>query len=133
MQASKIPLPEQMPPEAIAGCACFDAREYFEAHEHLEAAWRAESGMVRNFYRGILLVAVGYYHVQRRNYSGAKKVFTRARLCLQPFPDVCMGIDLVQLTLDFGAVEAAIDRIPADSSGGLALDAFKPIPWIQRP
>jgi predicted metal-dependent hydrolase len=133
MPDSNPPLPVRLPPQALAGCACFDDHEYFAAHEHLEAAWRAESGPVRELYRGILLVAVGYYHMQRSNYTGARKVFARARACFAPFPDVCLEIDLARLKADFDAAEAAIDHLCTQIPAGQQPYPFKPIPWIEKP
>jgi predicted metal-dependent hydrolase len=44
-------------PQAAEGLRLFNAGEYFEAHEALEDAWNAETGEVRNLYRGILQIA----------------------------------------------------------------------------
>ena len=55
------------------GVALFNQGAYFEAHEELELAWGAESGPIREVYRGILQVAVAYLHITRRNYRGAMK------------------------------------------------------------
>ena len=43
-------------PQAVYGMELFNQGRYFEAHEALEAAWRDESGPVRDLYRGILQV-----------------------------------------------------------------------------
>ena len=70
----------------LVGLELYNAREYFECHEVLENAWRAEKGPIRELYRGILQIAVGYYHIQRGNYIGARKMFKRCRRWLAPFP-----------------------------------------------
>jgi predicted metal-dependent hydrolase len=99
-----------LPPEAIAGLEYFNAGRYFEAHEELESAWRAEKGPIRELYQGILQVGVGYYHVQRGNYKGAVKMFRRARQWLDPLPDECCGVNLARLRHDFLQVEAELLR-----------------------
>jgi len=97
-----------LPPAAIAGLELFNAGRYFEAHEELESAWRVEKGPIRELYRGILQVGVGYYHVQRGNYRGALKMFRRARQWLDLFPDECCGINLARLRHDYKQIEAEL-------------------------
>ena len=74
-------------PQAIRGLELFNLGRYFEAHEALEAAWRAESGPVRDLYRGILQVGLVYLHITQYNYPGALKVYQRCRKWLQAWPE----------------------------------------------
>jgi len=115
-EAPRLPTPgpvkfdcsQPLPPEVITGFEFFNAGKFFEAHEELEIAWRREKGAIRDLYRGILQVGVGYYHIQRRNFRGARKMFLRCRQWLAPFPDECCGIDLARFRRDFEAIEAQI-------------------------
>ena len=76
-------------PHIIEVLRLYNDRKYFECHEALENARRAENGSIRELYRGILQVTVGYYHIQKGNYVGARKMFKRCRRWLAPFPDSC--------------------------------------------
>ncbi len=114
-------------PQAIMGLELFNAGKYFEAHEALETAWREEAGPVRELYRGILQVAVGYLHIQRGNYVGARKMFKRCRPWLEPFPDICQGINLGQLKRDYQAVEALLVRLGPAGLHNFDQSQFKPI------
>lgn len=76
------------------GLESFNTGHYFEAHEFLEEAWRKEQGPVRELYRGILQVGVGFYHIQHNNFNGAHKLFQRALGWLTPFPSICQGINV---------------------------------------
>jgi predicted metal-dependent hydrolase len=87
-------------PRAVEGLRRFNAGEYFEAHEELEAAWRAEKGSVRDLYQGILQLGVACYHLERGNYRGALKVIRRCREKLALFPDEVLGIPLAQVKDD---------------------------------
>jgi uncharacterized protein len=87
-------------PRALEGLRRYNAGEYFEAHEELEAAWRAEAGQIRYLYQGILQVGVAAYHLERKNYSGALKVVKRGREKLADFPDEVLGINLAQVKAD---------------------------------
>jgi predicted metal-dependent hydrolase len=114
----------------IEGLELYNAGEYFKCHEVLENAWRAEKGPIRELYRGILQVAVGYYHIQRGNYIGARKMFKRCRRWLAPFPDTCQGINLAGLRRDMQAVEDAIVRLGPDRIGYFDARLFKPVDYI---
>lgn len=100
---SALPLPEA----AAHGVALFNAGHFFEQHEALEAAWRAEPGPVRALYQGILQTGVGLLHLQRNNLIGARKVFERAARHLAPLPAVCQGVDVAALRADLDRVMAA--------------------------
>ena len=123
----------QLDRHVITGLELYNAGEYFECHEVLETAWRAEKGPVRELYRGILQVAVGYYHIQRGNYVGALKMFKRCRRWLAPFPDGCQGINLGGLRQDMQAVEDAIIRLGPDRIAYFDKKLFKPVEYTIIP
>jgi uncharacterized protein len=100
-----------LPPEAIRGIACYNRQEFFDAHEHLETAWRAERRPVRYLYQGILQVAVCFHHIKRGNYSGSLKVLRRARATMANLPGDCQGIDLAFLRGLIDQVEAELLRL----------------------
>jgi uncharacterized protein len=50
----------------------------FEAHEVLEAAWKATDGADREFWRGLTQLAVGVTHAARGNSDGSKSLLLRA-------------------------------------------------------
>jgi len=117
-------------PQVIEGLELYNTRRFFECHEVLENVWRAEKSPIRELYRGILQVAVGYYHIQRGNYIGARKMFKRCRRWLDPFPDICQGINLAGLRCDFEAVEDAIVRLGLFRIAFFDTTLFKPIEYI---
>ncbi|MBO8171045.1 MAG: DUF309 domain-containing protein [Bacillaceae bacterium] len=76
-------------------------RDYYECHEVMEELWLEEG---RNpLYQGLLQVAVGLYHFQNQNVSGAIKLMEAALEKLEDFPDEAMGIDLGRLTRETAA------------------------------
>jgi uncharacterized protein len=93
------------PPALVAtGIALFNQGKYFEAHEALENAWRAERSAIRCLYQGILQIGVGFYHLQRGNRIGAEHLLLRGLSALAPFPSSCMGINLEALRSDAAQV-----------------------------
>lgn len=85
---------EKLPLLVIQGLQLFNKGDYFEAHELLEIAWRSEKRPIRELYRGILQVGVGFYHIKRENFTGAHNLFQRALTWLEPFPVICQGVDV---------------------------------------
>jgi uncharacterized protein len=118
-----------LPDRVLSGLELFNQGEYFEAHEVLEAAWRAEPGPVRELYRGILQIAVAYYHILRGNYIGAKKMFIRSRTWLDPFPDRCRGIDLAGFRQDYARVENQLQSLGPDMLRHFDRGWMKPIQY----
>jgi hypothetical protein len=131
MPDSADPCLQAIHPEARRGIQLFDAKEYFEAHEALETAWKDETGPIRDLYRGILQVAVAYYHLLKGNYVGARKMFQRCRPWLAPFPGHCLGIDLAQFTCDYEAVEQTLLRLGPRGLGEFDPTLLKPLPRVQ--
>jgi predicted metal-dependent hydrolase len=116
-------------PKAIQGFELFNRGEYWLAHEALEAAWIEEKGQIRHLYRGILQVGVTYLHIQRRNYHGAMKVYLRSRRWLDPFPEVCRGIELRQLRLDLEHAIQELVRLGPRRMEEFDLSLLRPLHW----
>ena len=108
-------------PAAVEGIRLFNRGEYFEAHEALETAWRAEPGPIRDLYRGILQIAVAYLHITRDNYAGAIKVYGRSQKWLRLWPEICRGINVGGLQKD---AELALEEVRRLGPHGLS--AFDP-------
>jgi hypothetical protein len=83
--------------EAQRGLEEFNRGAYFEAHESLETAWKAEDSPGREVYQAVLQVAVAYLQIERGNFNGAAKMFLRLRQWIDPLPDACRGIDIARL------------------------------------
>jgi uncharacterized protein len=90
----------RLPDQVLAGITAFNAGDYFEAHELLEAAWMAEPGEIRDLYRGLLQVAVCYYHLTRHNYAGALKMYARSLKWLTKWQPGCRGVRVTELLRD---------------------------------
>jgi len=78
-----------LPSEAIEGIALFNHGRFFDCHELLEDAWRAETGPCRLLYQAILQLGVALHHVQQGNTPGARKVLLQKT---QPIGNVSRSI-----------------------------------------
>jgi predicted metal-dependent hydrolase len=54
------------------GVALFNGLRYWHAHEAWETLWRAADEEDRDFYQGLIQVAAGLLHLERRNARGAR-------------------------------------------------------------
>lgn len=95
----------------MIGLKMFNQGHYFQAHEHLEEAWRSDPTSGRELYRAILQVAVAYYQIERGNFTGAIKMFSRIHHWLDPLPDYCRGVDLRQLKQDVDLIHQMVTKI----------------------
>ncbi|MFN5514856.1 MAG: DUF309 domain-containing protein [Cyanobacteriota bacterium] len=58
--------------DALAkGIAEFNRGDFYACHDTLEAIWMQAPPGEKNFYQGILQIAVGFYHLQNGNQRGA--------------------------------------------------------------
>jgi uncharacterized protein len=91
---------DDVSPLVMKGIEEFNRGEFFEQHESLEAAWRAEPRPVCELYQGILQVGVACYQIERGNLPGALKMFERGLRRLRQFAPECLGIDVSRLIAD---------------------------------
>ena len=116
----------EFPKALIQGIDLLNRGEYFEAHEVIEAAWRAEPGEIRVLYQGILQVAVVYYHLTRQNYPGARKVIKRAILNLSPFTDNKL-IDVPEIIRNLISLDNNLEKLKSGKSAEYSQTFLKPV------
>lgn len=118
---------EPLPLTVRRGVALFNHSAYFEAHEALEDAWRAERRPVREAYRVFLQAAVAYYKIQQGNYNGALKMIARLRRWAEPFPPCCQGLPLASLLADIQQVEFELQRLGPEGMDRFPMRLLKPV------
>jgi hypothetical protein len=79
------------------GLALLEAGEYFAAHEALEAAWRAAGADERDFFQGLVHVAVAWYQAGRGRRVGCERQLAKAARRLEPFAPEHRGVDVAAL------------------------------------
>ncbi|SRR5258708_1433727 len=86
--------------------------DYFAAHEELELAWRAAEPAEKDFFQGLVHVAVAWYQAGRGNRYGCTRQLAKAAVRLAAFAPVHRGVD----------VDAVLAQVrAAQASGSLAL------------
>jgi predicted metal-dependent hydrolase len=106
--------PDLTPEERAAlgkAAAEFNAAHFFECHDTLEDMWAGHRGPGRDFFQGLIQVAVGFHHFGNGNLAGAESMFSRALKRLAPYPDRYCGFDLA-------AHRAEVERWRARAASG---------------
>ena len=78
----------------------FNDGRFFEQHETLELLWRAEAGLLRALYQGILQIGVGCHHWRAGNRHGARTLLGKGIDHLATLAPVCRGVDVAALVRD---------------------------------
>jgi uncharacterized protein len=86
--------------------------EYFEAHESLEDAWRAAEPAEKDFFQGLVHVAVAWHHAGRGNRPGCERQLAKAKRRLEPFSPEHCGVDVAAA---LQSVERAQRTVEEDS------------------
>ncbi|HEU5325300.1 MAG TPA: DUF309 domain-containing protein [Candidatus Limnocylindria bacterium] len=74
------------------GVALFNGVRYWHAHEAWETLWRAAPDEERDFYQGLIQVAAGLLHLQRKNLRGARNKLGEGLDRLEPYQPVHNGV-----------------------------------------
>jgi uncharacterized protein len=77
-----------------AGVDLIRRGEYFAAHEELELAWRAADPSERDFFQGLVHVAVAWFQAGRGNRAGCTRQLEKAERRLSPFAPAHRGLDV---------------------------------------
>src|SRR5204863_6079376 len=77
-----------------SGVELIRAGEYFAAHEELENAWRAAPAEERDFFQGLVHVAVAWYQAGRGRKIGTERQLAKALRRLTPYAPAHRGLDL---------------------------------------
>jgi uncharacterized protein len=79
------------------GVALFNGVRYWHAHEAWETVWRAAPDDERDFYQGLIQVAAGLLHLQRRNLRGARNKLAEGLDKLRRYEPAHQGVFVNEL------------------------------------
>ena len=99
----------------LAACVSLEAGldlirqgEYFAAHEVLEDVWRAAEPEERDFYQGLVHVAVAWYQAGRGNRVGCERQLEKAARRLAPYAPAHESVEIASLLDQLAAAEAVV-------------------------
>jgi uncharacterized protein len=81
----------------VTGLDLIRSGEFFAAHEELEDAWRAAEPAERDFFQGLVHVAVAWYQAGRGNRVGCERQLEKAARRLGPYAPGYQGVDLASV------------------------------------
>jgi predicted metal-dependent hydrolase len=114
--AEKGMSPEEFESAYQAGLDLIRRGEYFAAHEELENVWRAAGADERDFFQGLVHVAVAWYQAGRGRRIGTERQLEKAIRRLEPFAPEHRGVDVSRLTAQLSDLRArdSLDLPPPD-------------------
>ena len=99
-----------------SGLEAIHAGRFFEAHEALEVAWRTAAAEERDFFQGLVHVAVAWYQAGRGRPVATASQLEKAARRLAPYAPAHRGVDVAGV---LAQVTAARSRV---AGGSLELD-----------
>ena len=106
--------------EIKKGVLLFNEGFYFECHEFLEEVWRKEKGREKEFLKGLIHVAVAFYHLEYENYKGTINYLRRSYRRLKEFEPLFLRVDIKTFLAD---VEIYLKYL--EKSGAYSLEFSK--------
>ncbi len=76
------------------GLAEFNQGNFYACHDTLEAIWMEAEPSERNFYQGILQIAVACYHLENANWHGAVILLGEGTYRLRAYLPTHAGLQL---------------------------------------
>lgn len=102
---------EESPPgQLLQGIREFNRGEWYECHETVEDLWIGESGEMRDFYQGIIQIAIALHHWRNGNFGGAVSLLTGGAGYLRRVSDRCQWVDVCALIADSERMKAALEE-----------------------
>lgn len=102
--------PAEADPIFRRGVAHFNGARYWHAHEDWETLWRAAPEDDRDFYQGLIQVAAGLLHLQRRNPRGARNKLAEGLERLKRYQPAHRGVFVNEL---IGEARRTLDDLDA--------------------
>jgi predicted metal-dependent hydrolase len=96
--------------ELERGLDAIRAGRYFEAHEELELAWRAAAPEERDFYQGLVHVAVAWYQAGRGRPVATARQLEKAARRLGPF-DLLTQVAAAREVVGAGSLALDLPRV----------------------
>jgi uncharacterized protein len=92
----------------VSGLDLIRSRDFFAAHEDLELAWRAAAADERDFFQGLVHVAVAWYQAGRGNRRGCERQLEKAVRRLTPYAPEHLGVDVAGVLAQVGRAQATV-------------------------
>lgn len=136
------------PPEQFwQGVEQFNQQEFYACHDTLEALWMEAFNPHKQFYQGILQIAVACYHLGNLNWRGAVILLGEGIGRLRDYQPAYEGIDVTSLVIQSAELLKALQqtepeqiadfvqeltKADTDSTASVSTEAVPRLPKILR-
>jgi uncharacterized protein len=93
------------------------AGRYFDAHEELELVWRSAPAEERDFYQGLVHVAVAWYQAGRGKPVATERQLEKAIRRLEAYEPAHRGVDVAALRAQLKELRETLDLGGRDPEG----------------
>lgn len=101
-------------PEFWQGIEQFNQEEFYDCHDTLEAIWMDAIATEKNFYQGILQIAVACYHLGNYNWRGTVTLLGEGVRRLSYFQPSYANIDVSALVSQSYELLQQLQKIEPD-------------------
>src|SRR5512133_639988 len=99
------------PGQLLQGIREFNSGEWFKCHETVEDLWIGSEGEIRNFYQGIIQIAVALHHWRNGNFGGAVSLLKGGAGYLGRVSGACQWVDVAALMADADRMRTALEEL----------------------
>lgn len=117
---------DEMPEEFWEGIDQFNRQEFYDCHDTLEAIWMNAVSAEKNFFQGILQIAVGLHHLRNENWRGAVILMGEGINRLHAYPVDYGGIDVEGLIDQASVLLKQLQIAGAEQVGAIAQQLYAP-------
>ncbi|PSB19262.1 DUF309 domain-containing protein [Phormidesmis priestleyi ULC007] len=112
---------DQLPEAFWQAIEQFNQGEFYTCHDTLEAIWMEAPTFEKNFYQGILQVAVAIYHLGNRNLRGAVILLGEGLNRLRKYQPEYGGIEVDRFINDSTNLLTTLQQMGAEEVGNVML------------
>ncbi len=124
---------DEMPAGFWVGIEQFNRQEFYECHDTLEAVWMDAVSAEKNFFQGILQIAVALYHLRNENWRGAVILMGEGINRLHPYPADYGGIEVEGLIEQTTVLLQHLQAAGATQVSAIAQQLYAPTPAVDSP
>lgn len=111
---------EESPPgQLLQGIREFNGQEWYDCHETVEDLWIGAEGELRDFYQGIIQIAIALHHWRNGNFGGAVSLLKGGAGYLRRVADRCQWVDVAGLIADSDSARAALEELGKERMASL--------------
>jgi uncharacterized protein len=105
---------QESSPQLDLAIAQFNRSEFYACHDTLEAIWNQAEISDRNFYQGLLQLAVAHYHLENYNWRGTAILLGEGISRLRHFQPQYMDLDIEHLVRASAELLTEVQNVGAD-------------------